>query len=187
MEKLEFLSLMPICENCFKPDGRQNVASFLTKDLKLDWRLGAEWFENLLVRVTEYAACQFRLQDIILLQVDYDVCSNYGNWNYSAGIGNDPREDRKFNMIKQGLDYDPEVSNSGSEISPWSIHLSFQGEYIRVWLPELANILTGKIHAPWTLRQNELGVVKLGVDYPSPMVIGQEWSRHLDKTVKYET
>lgn len=30
--------------------GRQNVASFLTKDLKLDWRLGAEWFENLLVR-----------------------------------------------------------------------------------------------------------------------------------------
>ena len=29
--------------------GRQNVASFLTKDLKLDWRLGAEWFEYLLV------------------------------------------------------------------------------------------------------------------------------------------
>ncbi len=29
--------------------GRQNVASFLTKDLGLDWRLGAEWFEYLLV------------------------------------------------------------------------------------------------------------------------------------------
>lgn len=29
--------------------GRQNVASFLTKDLKLDWRMGAEWFEYLLV------------------------------------------------------------------------------------------------------------------------------------------
>lgn len=29
--------------------GRQNVASFLTKDLGLDWRLGAEWFESLLV------------------------------------------------------------------------------------------------------------------------------------------
>ena len=37
------------------------------------------------------------------------MCSNYGNWLYSAGIGNDPREDRKFNMVKQGLDYDPEV------------------------------------------------------------------------------
>ncbi len=31
--------------------GRQNVASFLTKNLCLDWRLGAEWFESLLVRL----------------------------------------------------------------------------------------------------------------------------------------
>lgn len=31
--------------------GRQNVASFLTKDLGLDWRMGAEWFEYLLVRI----------------------------------------------------------------------------------------------------------------------------------------
>lgn len=46
---------------------------------------------------------------IIGLQIDYDVCSNYGNWNYSAGIGNDPRQDRKFNMIKQALDYDADV------------------------------------------------------------------------------
>lgn len=43
-------------------------------------------------------------------QVDYDVCSNYGNWLYSAGVGNDPRENRKFNMIKQALDYDGHVS-----------------------------------------------------------------------------
>ena len=46
----------------------------------------------------------------IYFQVDHDVCSNYGNWQYSAGIGNDPREDRKFNMVKQGLDYDADVS-----------------------------------------------------------------------------
>jgi deoxyribodipyrimidine photo-lyase len=46
--------------------GRQNVASFLVKDLHLDWRLGAEWFESLLL--------------------DHDVTSNYGNWNYVAGI-----------------------------------------------------------------------------------------------------
>ena len=46
--------------------GRQNVASFLVKDLGLDWRLGAEWFESLLL--------------------DHDVCSNYGNWNYAAGM-----------------------------------------------------------------------------------------------------
>ena len=46
--------------------GRQNVASFLVKDLGLDWRLGAEWFESQLL--------------------DHDVCSNYGNWNYAAGM-----------------------------------------------------------------------------------------------------
>lgn len=45
-----------------------------------------------------------------VLKVDYDVCSNYGNWLYSAGIGNDPRDNRKFNVIKQGLDYDVNVS-----------------------------------------------------------------------------
>ena len=48
---------------------------------------------------------------VLFLQIDHDVCSNYGNWLYSAGIGNDPREDRKFNMVKQGLDYDPEVQD----------------------------------------------------------------------------
>lgn len=26
--------------------GRQNVASFLAKDLEIDWRYGAEYFEN---------------------------------------------------------------------------------------------------------------------------------------------
>jgi len=55
--------------------GRQNVASYLIKDMGLDWRLGAEWFESYLL--------------------DHDVCSNYGNWNYAAGIGNDPRENRR--------------------------------------------------------------------------------------------
>ena len=48
--------------------GRQNVANYLTKELKVDWRIGAEYFEALLI--------------------DYDVHSNYGNWLYNAGIGN---------------------------------------------------------------------------------------------------
>lgn len=67
--------------------GRQNVASYLVHDLHLDWRMGAEWFESLLI--------------------DYDPCSNYGNWNYVAGVGNDPREDRYFNTRKQAAMYDP--------------------------------------------------------------------------------
>ena len=82
--------------------GRQNVASFLTKNLGIDWRMGAEWFESLLV--------------------DYDVCSNWGNWNYGAGVGNDARGFRYFNIAKQSKDYDPE------------------GKYVKHWLPELAQV-----------------------------------------------
>ncbi len=67
--------------------GRQNVASYLVKDLKVSWLLGAQWFEEMLI--------------------DYDPCSNYGNWNYIAGIGNDPRENRYFNTQKQAMTYDP--------------------------------------------------------------------------------
>jgi len=66
--------------------GRQNVASFLCNDLKLDWQYGAAYFEQQLV--------------------DYDVCSNWGNWAYIAGVGNDPRENRAFNTLKQANDYD---------------------------------------------------------------------------------
>ncbi len=67
---------------------RQNVASFLVHDLKQDWRVGAEWFESVLV--------------------DYDVCSNWGNWAYLAGVGTDPREGRRFNVQGQAERYDPE-------------------------------------------------------------------------------
>jgi deoxyribodipyrimidine photo-lyase len=37
--------------------------------------------------------------------LDYDVHSNYGNWIYNAGVGNDPR-DRKFNIKRQAEMYD---------------------------------------------------------------------------------
>ncbi|KAL1311302.1 hypothetical protein AAFC00_001483 [Neodothiora populina] len=81
---------------------RQNVASYLTKHLGIDWRIGAEWYE-----------CNL---------IDYDVSSNYGNWQYVAGVGNDPRAARIFNPVKQALDYDP------------------KGEYIRTWVEKLRNV-----------------------------------------------
>ncbi|TXE15066.1 DASH family cryptochrome [Seonamhaeicola algicola] len=65
--------------------GRQNVASYFAKELLLDWRIGAAYFESMLI--------------------DYDVHSNYGNWQYVAGVGNDPR-DRKFNVQLQAERYD---------------------------------------------------------------------------------
>ncbi|MGB3775091.1 MAG: DASH family cryptochrome, partial [Leeuwenhoekiella sp.] len=47
--------------------GRQNVASFWSKELKQDWRVGAAYFESILI--------------------DYDVHSNWGNWMYNSGVG----------------------------------------------------------------------------------------------------
>lgn len=114
--------------------GRQNVASFLTKNLGLNWQMGAEWFESCLI--------------------DYDVCSNWGNWNYAAGVGNDARGFRFFNIVKQAKDYDP------------------QGDYVRHWLPELQNVLGGQVQMPWqltALEQEMFGFV-VGRDYPEPMV-----------------
>jgi deoxyribodipyrimidine photo-lyase len=65
--------------------GRQNVASYFAKTLKLDWRIGAAYFESMLL--------------------DYDVHSNYGNWMYVSGVGNDLR-DRIFDLKRQAEMYD---------------------------------------------------------------------------------
>jgi deoxyribodipyrimidine photo-lyase len=112
--------------------GRQNVASFLAKDLQLNWLLGAEYFESILI--------------------DHDVCSNYGNWQYAAGVGNDPRQDRHFNIIKQAKDYDGE------------------GEYVKLWVQELKDIRERDVQSPW---------VRGGVEgYPSPVVRPAIWERH---------
>ncbi|TDS11571.1 deoxyribodipyrimidine photo-lyase (single-stranded DNA-specific) [Maribacter caenipelagi] len=77
--------------------GRQNVASFWSKELNQDWRIGAAYFESMLI--------------------DYDVHSNWGNWMYASGVGNDPRN-RKFNIKSQAERYDA------------------TGKYQRMWLQQ---------------------------------------------------
>ena len=67
--------------------GRQIVASALVNELGLDWRCGAAYFEQQLI--------------------DYDVASNWANWQYIAGVGADPRGGRHFNIEKQTTTYDP--------------------------------------------------------------------------------
>ena len=59
----------------------------LTRTAGIDWRWGAAWFEQHLL--------------------DYDVGPNWGNWQYVAGVGNDPRN-RIFNVRAQAERYDPE-------------------------------------------------------------------------------
>ena len=67
--------------------GRQIAASYLVNEFNHDWRYGAAFFEKYLI--------------------DYDVGSNYGNWQYIAGVGTDPRGGRHFNQNRQAQLYDP--------------------------------------------------------------------------------
>jgi len=64
------------------------VASFLTKSLYLDWRLGAAHFARMLV--------------------DADVANNVGNWQWIAGTGNDTRPNRVLNPLRQARRFDPD-------------------------------------------------------------------------------
>lgn len=80
---------------------RQNVASYLVHEMKVSWQFGAAYFESMLI--------------------DYDVCSNWVNWNIVAGISTDPREDIKLNPEAQTIKYDP------------------QQEYIDTWLQGISN------------------------------------------------
>lgn len=113
--------------------GRQNVASFLVRDMGLDWRMGARHFERYLL--------------------DYDPCSNYGNWQYAAGVGSDPREDRYFNIAKQASSYDPDCS------------------YIKLWCPELKAVSKDLLINPNRLTaqlRSQYGITK--ETYPEPIV-----------------
>lgn len=113
--------------------GRQNVVSFLAQNLNIDWKMGAEYFESLLL--------------------DYDPCSNYGNWAYNATVGHDPRN-RYFNILNQAERYDK------------------KGEFVRYWLPELKNVPREFIHQPHTILpdQQKLYDIEIGIDYPKPMI-----------------
>jgi deoxyribodipyrimidine photo-lyase len=103
------------------------TAAFLTKHLGIDWRPGVAWFFRWLL--------------------DGDVPNNSGNWQWTAGTGNDTRPYRRFNPIRQALRFDPE------------------GVYVRRYVPELKGIDGAAVHQPWRLPETELR----GLDYPGPL------------------
>ncbi|MFI7501605.1 cryptochrome/photolyase family protein [Streptomyces sp. NPDC049687] len=75
--------------------GRLLTASFLTKTLYVDWRIGARHFLELLV--------------------DGDVANNQLNWQWMAGTGTDSRPNRVLNPVTQARRYDPE----GAYVRRW--------------------------------------------------------------------
>ncbi|MFC8347482.1 cryptochrome/photolyase family protein [Streptomyces sp. NPDC057280] len=75
--------------------GRLLTASFLTKTLYVDWRVGARYFLELLV--------------------DGDIANNQLNWQWMAGTGTDSRPNRVLNPVPQAKRYDPD----GAYVRRW--------------------------------------------------------------------
>lgn len=115
--------------------GRVNCASFLAHDYQVDWTWGAAWFEAHLL--------------------DYDVCSNWGNWNMQA------TETRYTNPVYQGFKYDS------------------KGDYVREWLPELSEVPGPVVQAPWLLE--EFPTLAALPDYPAPETIYPKWRYALEQ------
>ena len=66
--------------------------------------------------------------------VDGDIASNNHGWQWTAGTGTDAAPYfRIFNPVAQGEKFDP------------------QGNYVRTWLPQLADVATNMVHQPWEL------------------------------------
>ncbi|HET7722296.1 MAG TPA: FAD-binding domain-containing protein, partial [Acidimicrobiales bacterium] len=83
---------------------RMIVASFLVKDLHLDWQRGARWFMQHLV--------------------DGDLASNQHGWQWTAGTGTDPAPfHRVFNPTLQAQRFDPD----GAYIRRWVPELAALG------------------------------------------------------------
>jgi deoxyribodipyrimidine photo-lyase len=103
------------------------TAAFLVKHLGVDWRAGLAVFNRWLL--------------------DGDLPDNAGNWQWVAGVGNDPRPNRGFNPVRQALRFDP------------------HGTYVRRYVPELAEVSGPAVHRPWALP----AAVRVGLDYPPPL------------------
>ena len=84
-----------------------------------------------------------------------DLANNSMGWQWAAGSGADAQPFfRIFNPVSQSETHDP------------------AGDYIRRWVPELAELPTVHLHAPWRAPAEVLGAagVTLGETYPHPLV-----------------
>ncbi|MBX6769737.1 MAG: deoxyribodipyrimidine photo-lyase, partial [Actinomadura rubrobrunea] len=104
------------------------TASFLTRNLGVDWREGLAHFGDWLV--------------------DGDIADNAGNWQWVAGTGNATRPDQVMNPLRQAAKYDR------------------SGDYVRTYVPELADVPAPHVHHPWTLPDE----ARRSIAYPPPII-----------------
>jgi len=88
--------------------------------------------------------------------VDGDMAANNGNWQWIASVGMDPKPyfQRLFNPMLQQRKFDPD------------------GEYVRRWVPELADVPDSHLVEPWTMSEGDqrMAGCVIGQDYPEPIV-----------------
>lgn len=88
--------------------------------------------------------------------VDGDMAANNGGWQWIASVGTDPKPyfQRLFNPMRQQEKFDPD------------------GEYVRRWIPELADVPAQRLVEPWTMSGEEQAAAGcvIGRDYPEPIV-----------------
>jgi deoxyribodipyrimidine photo-lyase len=112
------------------------VASFLTKTLYLDWRLGADVFSRLLV--------------------DADVASNVGNWQWVAGTGADTRPNRVLNPVRQAKRFDPDATYVRrhvpelAAVDPSHVHEPWKARGVA---PEYPDRIVDHSEAGWRFRE----------------------------------
>lgn len=90
------------------------------------------------------------------LLLDGEPVQNDGNWQWIASVGVDPKPyfQRLFNPTRQQQRFDPD------------------GDYVRRWVPELANVPAKLLAEPWRMgeqQQRDAGCL-VGTDYPAPIV-----------------